>query len=135
MLQVITIAALCIDAEHIMRMWLGDPHYFMYNYGMAFSTFQNRPVMSTVITSIATVMIGIAAFHLNNDTCDRVSYSLMLGGALSNLTEKLILGYVIDWIKVPFIPLVINIADIEITLGVIISSVSFFFEPIIKLPR
>jgi len=45
---------------------------------------------------------------------------LIVIGGLSNLFDRLILGYVIDWIYLPFFPFsVLNLADIYITLGLL----------------
>jgi len=50
---------------------------------------------------------------------------LVLAGGLSNLIDRLILGYVVDWIYLPFFPYsVLNLADIYITLGAILSLIS-----------
>ncbi len=124
MLQVITIAALCINIEQAGRILFSNPHSIVLNYGMAFSTFQDMPTLATVLSGVACVMIG-AVFFVELDEWERFGYSLMLGGALSNFAEKVILGYVIDWIPLPFIPLVINIADIEVSLGALIAFVGF----------
>ena len=77
--------------------------------------------MSSAVTALACVFIIYAAFHPYSNERENTGYAIMLGGALSNLAEKLILGYVIDWIPIPFIPMVINIADIEISIGALIS--------------
>lgn len=92
---------------------------------MAFSTLQDYPVLSAWLSALACVMLlAVFAFaDLNNG--ERIGYSIMLGGALSNCAEKLILGYVIDWIPMPFIPLTINIADIEVSLGALIAFLNF----------
>lgn len=44
---------------------------------------------------------------------------IILSGALSNIVDRLMLGCVIDFIKIPFWPY-FNLADLFITLGVII---------------
>ena len=47
---------------------------------------------------------------------------LIITGGLSNFTDRLILGYVIDWIYLPFFPFsVINLADLYIALGLLFS--------------
>jgi signal peptidase II len=44
--------------------------------------------------------------------------ALILGGALSNLADRLRFGYVVDYIDLKYLP-VFNIADIAIVLGAI----------------
>ena len=49
---------------------------------------------------------------------------LILTGGLSNLLDRLILGYVTDWLFLPFFPhSIFNLADLYITLGLILSLV------------
>lgn len=121
----ITIAALCIDIEHIGRILLADSGRLVLNYGMAFSLFSNYPSFTMWLSLIATVMLIAVLAFVNLNELEKIGYSIMLGGALSNCAEKLILGYVIDWIHIPLIPLTINIADIEVTLGALIAMLNF----------
>ncbi|MBQ7168269.1 MAG: signal peptidase II [Synergistaceae bacterium] len=125
MLQTVTIAALCINIEHIGRLLLSDPQALVLNYGMAFSLLQDYPAVSTVLSVIACVMIGAVFVLADLNAGERIGYSIMLGGALSNCAEKLIVGYVIDWIPLQFIPLTINIADVEVSLGALIAFLNF----------
>lgn len=43
---------------------------------------------------------------------------LLLAGALGNLLSRLILGFVIDYIKIPMIGLWFNLSDVMIMIGV-----------------
>ena len=44
------------------------------------------------------------------------AFALILGGALGNLYDRLMLGYVIDFLNIQIIP-VFNVADSAITIG------------------
>ena len=125
MFRTVTIVALCINVEHIGRILLSDPDTLVFNYGMAFSVLQDMPVLTTVLSGIACVLIGAVFVFAKLNRAERIGYSVMLGGAVSNFAEKLILGYVIDWIPLPFVPLTINIADIEVSLGALIAFLNF----------
>ncbi len=47
-------------------------------------------------------------------------FSLIILGGLSNLFDRIIFGYVIDWIRVFFLPIsIFNIADIMIIAGIV----------------
>ena len=50
---------------------------------------------------------------------DLVAFSLILGGALGNLIDRLRFGYVIDFLDFRIWP-VFNIADSAITIGIIL---------------
>ena len=113
--------ALCIDIEHIGRIFLADSERLVFNYGMAFSLLSDYPSLTMWLSVIAAVMITAVFVFADLNDGEKIGYSIMLGGALSNCSEKIILGYVIDWIHLPLIPLTINIADIEVSLGALIA--------------
>lgn len=51
---------------------------------------------------------------------------IILGGA-SNLLDRIIFGYVIDWIRVFFLPIsIFNIADIMIIIGILCPILNYF---------
>lgn len=51
---------------------------------------------------------------------------IILGGA-SNLFDRMTLGYVIDWIRVFFLPIsIFNIADIMIVVGILCPILNYF---------
>ena len=77
------------------------------------------------LSVIACLMIAAALLFTNLSEREKIGFSIMLGGALSNCAEKIILGYVIDWIPLPLIPLSINLADVEVGLGALIAFVNF----------
>ncbi len=125
MLQTITIAALCVNLEHICRIFFSNPDSIVLNSGMAFSLLQDMPMLSSALSYVALATILAVFFLADLNGGERLGYSMILGGALSNCAEKFFLGYVIDWIPLPLIPLTINIADVEISLGVLIAFLSF----------
>ena len=104
---------------------LADSECLVFNYGMAFSLFSDYPSFTMWLSVIASIMLASVFVLADLNEAERIGYSIMLGGTLSNCAEKLILGYVIDWIHLPLIPLTINIADIEITLGALIAFLNF----------
>ena len=120
MLRSITIAALCVDIEHIGRIYLSNPDTVIHNYGMAFSLLSDYPAITAWLSGVAFAVILAVFFLADLNNGEKLGYSLMLGGALSNFAEKVILGYVIDWIPIPFIPLTVNLADIQVSIGALI---------------
>ncbi|MCB0175695.1 MAG: signal peptidase II [Anaerolineae bacterium] len=93
---------------------------FITNTGAAFGMF---PQMGTLFMGIAFIVIaGIIAFHHQLPTENiwiRISLGLQLGGAMGNLLDRFVRGYVVDFVDVGFWP-IFNIADIAIVLGVTI---------------
>ena len=65
------------------------------------------------------MIIAIVAYLLKNRLSDRpvsIGLGLILGGALGNLTDRVVLGRVVDFIDLGVWP-VFNIADSCITIG------------------
>ncbi len=68
------------------------------------------------------VIIGIIVFHNHLPTENfwvRISLGLQLGGAMGNLADRILRGYVVDFVDIGFWP-IFNIADASIVLGVAI---------------
>jgi signal peptidase II len=91
------------------------------NPGAAFSI---GPSMTIVFTAIA---VGVIVFVLRTSRQIRslpwaITLGLLLGGAMGNLTDRLLRspgplrGWVVDWIQVPHWP-VFNLADSSIVCG------------------
>jgi len=91
------------------------------NYYIAFSL----PLYGWVLNIlISLIIIGLISyiFYLisakNNQRLIIFSLTLILFGAISNLTDRLIFGYVIDYFDFKYFT-VFNLADVMISLGVI----------------
>ena len=94
------------------------------NTGAAWSIFSGSVIALSVITFLAIALIIIyAIFSKSNSALFFVSLSLILGGAIGNLIDRLILGYVRDFIQFDFwqtFP-IFNLADTFLTLSVTIT--------------
>lgn len=101
---------------------------FVRNTGSAFGLFQGQSSILTVLTFVAIGFLG-AFFYRNarQDPIISLAVGLLIGGAIGNLIDRIRLGYVIDWIKVPHWP-TFNIADSAITIGVTILIVSMLLR-------
>lgn len=93
---------------------------FIQNTGAAFGMF---PQMGTVLMGIAVVVvIAILQFHRHlpvENIWIRLSLGLQLGGAMGNLLDRIIHGYVVDFVDIGFWP-IFNLADSAIVIGVTI---------------
>ncbi len=92
--------------------------HFVKNYGSAFGLFQNAGFMLAIIA--AAFIAGLLYYYKTFITSSKESFiaSLLLAGALGNLTDRLIWGFVIDFIDFHFWP-AFNIADSALTIGAI----------------
>lgn len=95
----------------------------VHNTGIAFGLFKNQGVVFIIIPIIATVLLVFNIFyyrkHKDLSRTYIVAFSLILGGAIGNLIDRITFGYVIDFIDFRIWP-VFNIADSAITIGALI---------------
>jgi len=98
------------------------------NYGAAFNIFSgNRNFLSIVSLLISILLIYLLIRDKNTRTLELYSYSFILGGTMGNGIDRIINGYVIDFISLKFVNFpVFNIADISINIGFLIILYSIF---------
>ncbi len=107
---------------------------FVKNYGAAWGIFENNTIFLSIMTFVGIAII-IAFYILRLKTVGNrtsmlmaVSVGLLIGGAVGNLADRLILGYVRDFINFEFISFpVFNFADIFLTFGIILLVVYMLF--------
>jgi|TARA_B100001094_G_scaffold218646_1_gene212767 signal peptidase II len=95
---------------------------YVKNYGAAFNILSgSRIFLSTVSTIITLYLIYFILCKKNISNLNLLSYSLILAGTVGNGIDRIIKGYVIDFINLNFIDFpVFNIADISINVGLIL---------------
>ena len=100
---------------------------YVKNHGAAFNLFSGSRIFLSLLSIIVTIFIIYSILNKNNiSNTDLLSYSFILGGTIGNGFDRIIKGYVIDFIKLNFIDFpVFNIADISINIGVILILYSF----------
>ena len=88
------------------------------NTGVAFSMFSGGGPLVVIIALIALgALVAFFVTHLHKPLV-WLPTGLLLGGAAGNLIDRIRLGAVTDFIKIPHWP-AFNVADICVTLGVI----------------
>ena len=94
---------------------------FVKNYGAAFNIFNGNRIFLSIISIIFSVILVYLILRKNtSNTIDLYSYSFILGGSLGNGLDRIINGFVIDFINLNIINFpVFNIADISINVGFI----------------
>jgi signal peptidase II len=92
----------------------------VHNTGIAFGLFKDNGFVFLIIPIIAVVLLGYNLYYYHKvGELDRFyvfGFSLILGGAIGNLTDRMMLGHVIDFIDLRVWP-VFNVADSAITVG------------------
>ena len=90
------------------------------NRGVAFGLFQDGTIFFAVTTGI--VIIVAVIFLVKNYKKSKlfsIALSLIIGGGLGNLFERVYYGYVTDYLSLSFFPPICNFADYCITAGTV----------------
>ncbi len=96
---------------------------YVLNDGAAFSLFASRTYL---LILIALICLFFIIYELKNNLDDRVlsiDYSLVLAGLLGNFLDRLMDGYIIDYLSFKIFTYnfpIFNFADILIVVGIII---------------
>ena len=101
------------------RIWVYQNH----NPGFPFGFMKKHEELVRLIPLVLTSILGgclIEKGKTKGRYMDKLSLSLVIGGSLSNLYDRYVRGYVVDYFSVRFGPLkkvVFNLGDIFIFLG------------------
>lgn len=113
-----------------------DFFYITYveNYGIAFGLFKNNTLTHIISTSIILLIMCCFLFrHHKKNIAVTICLSLIIGGAVGNLIDRIKLGYVVDYIHFIIFPPVFNIADAAIVCGAILLSILLIFDKSITI--
>lgn len=127
-----TIAAIVVALDRATKLWLmrlPDPEPFSFSWLITRTYHQNHgsianfPVPQWIILAITFLvlpLIGYGFFQSMHQHRRReaLALSLVIGGAIGNLWDRLAWGYVFDWILI-FQLSVLNLADIAIGAGMV----------------
>ena len=104
----------------------------IWNIGIGFGLFSTD---LTLFYTLVTILIGLVIlllfyFFAESDTLDKLIYSIIIGGAIGNFYDRLIYKAVPDFIDIHynnFHWFTFNVADIFITIGILIYILRSFF--------
>ena len=99
----------------------------VHNRGAAFGFLKNQLPLFIATSLIAIILIWRALKSNKYSKTYTIALSLILAGALGNLVDRLLYGYVIDFLDFRVWP-VFNVADSAITIGAIILGWSIIFS-------
>ena len=104
----------------------------IWNTGIGFGFFSTNSniVYNTITLLITTVIIFLILIYFTSDTYDKTVFTLIIGGAISNLYDRIIFNAVPDFIDLhidSFHWFTFNVADIFITIGIIAFILKEFF--------
>ena len=103
---------------------------YVKNTGAAFSLFQEHTWLLTLLSGVVSVALVVAlAKKILPHWWGMLSLALLLGGAVGNFLDRLLLGYVTDMFATTFMNFpVFNVADIGVVLGGVLLCVSVIFS-------
>lgn len=115
--------------------WLDWTH--VYNTGAAFSFLADQPgwqrwFFALIAVAVCAALVVWLRRLKNNETWLAVALAMVLGGALGNLHDRVLLGHVVDFILVHWqgrhhFP-AFNLADSAITVGAIMLALDMFLS-------
>ena len=94
---------------------------YVKNYGAAFNFFNGSRIFLSIISIIFSIILIYLILKKNTiNQSDLFAYSFILGGTIGNGIDRILKGFVIDFINLNIINFpVFNIADISINVGFI----------------
>tara|TARA_B100001013_G_scaffold312570_1_gene218260 strand:+ start:458 stop:940 length:483 start_codon:yes stop_codon:yes gene_type:complete len=109
-----------------------------YNKGIAFSIFNsdsaliNYIILFIIILVIAFIIrLFLTQFNKLKQN-EIIAYSLIIGGAVGNMIDRIMHGYVLDFIFIHYnnfyFPAIFNLADVSISLGVFFLLLAYLKE-------
>ena len=118
------------------HLWEGVLHLtFVKNEGAAFGMLANHRWVFMVFSTVAIIGLSIYLFGFSKDSnWVKVSLAMIIGGGIGNMIDRVLLGYVVDFIDFTLINFaVFNVADSFVTVGAGILIVYFIRDFIIEL--
>ena len=112
---------------------LGPIHFtFIYNTGFSFGLMQDTPWGRWALSAfslIVSIALAVWAWKAVRPWL-AAGIGLIMGGALGNLVDRVLIGHVIDFVDFGRIfPFIFNVADASITFGVIFLIYDQFMTP------
>ena len=92
---------------------------FVKNYGAAFNLFSGSRIFLSLLSVTCSIVLIYLILRRNiSNSFDLYAYSFILGGTIGNGIDRILKGFVIDFINLNIINFpVFNIADISINIG------------------
>lgn len=101
---------------------------YVENRGVAFGMFSGMRWIFIAVTLSLIAFIIILMFKKKPESkLFYASVSLIIGGGIANLIDRVFFGYVIDYLSISFFPPVCNFADYCITIGAVLLVVYLLF--------
>lgn len=114
------LAVIYLEAVSTVPLWQDVLHLtYVQNEGAAFGIFSNQRWIFMVFSTLAIVGLSIYLFRFSpKNAWIRIPIAMIIGGGIGNMIDRILLGYVIDFIDFRLINFaVFNVADSFVTVG------------------
>ena len=111
-------AFLAFFIDRVTKLYLPVTKYF--NTGAAFGILHGQILFLTVFAVIVLIVLVIYTIRENRNLtpAQKLGIGMIIGGTAGNLLDRVLYGYVIDFIDLPFVDFpVFNMADVSINIG------------------
>lgn len=101
----------------------------VYNYGASWSILSGYNLLLILIAIIILIILFIYQKKFNINKRNTAAFGLLYGGIIGNLLDRIIYGYVIDFLDFKIFNYnfpVFNFADICIVLGIFLLAIAIF---------
>ena len=113
---------------------------YLQNYGAAFNFMSGHKIFLIIFTlTVIAFLIGFVVKNKFQDIIYLISITMIISGGFGNLLDRLIRGYVIDYIDTIFWPMqnfsIFNFADCLVVIGSIILLIKLIKDEIFNKKR
>ena len=115
--QLIAIGLGIYFLDFVSKYYLASSSFLVTNNGISFGLLQNKYWATLVIPVLVLIIYMLSK---TKKPLQQLGLVFVFSSGLSNFTDRLVYGYVRDFIHYPYINLVGNVADIFIVAGIII---------------
>jgi signal peptidase II len=90
----------------------------IHNDGAAYNMFSQTPLLLIVLPALVMLagLVYLGLTYKKKDTLLLFAIAMVIGGGLGNLIDRILKGYVVDYLNIQIIP-IFNVADICICIG------------------
>lgn len=116
-----------IESPTIINKWI--TLRVTYNEGVAFGLFQGiGPAVGWISILIVLGMVYYLVQLPAHWWLQRLGLGLVIGGALGNMLDRIMVGRVLDFVETPFRSGIFNVADVALNIGVVLVLVGTFIH-------
>lgn len=106
---------------------------YLENRGAAFGMLQDQRWFFIITTGLISILLIAGLFVYKKHSAWSIAASiLIIGGGIGNLIDRILFGYVIDYIQVSFFPPIFNFADCCVTVGTVLLMIHILFFSDVK---